>query len=723
MVLLWFFSFLVVKVYIVELVPVTGVVYDPADSKDLTKEDLIKAREYIDRFYNASTKSRKGTNLTEDKIKAMQTFFGLHVTGKINQETLKVMKKPRCGVPDVQRFSHFPGKPKWEKTSLTYRIVNYSPDIPNSEVDNAIAQALRLWSEVTPLKFRQIYSGEGDIMISFGFRDHGDFFPFDGPLGILAHAFAPGNGIGGDAHFDEEETWTLGPQGISIFLVALHELGHALGLEHSRYEQAIMYPTISQNSFVDPTKFKLFKDDIEGIQALYGPRIPNVQKPTVKPQPKPPKEPQPKPPKEPQPKPPKEPQPKPPKEPQPKPPKEPQPKPPKEPQPKPPKEPQPKPPKEPQPKPPKEPQPKPPKEPQPKPPKEPQPKPPKEPQPKPPKEPQPKPPKEPQPKPPKEPQPKPPKEPQPKPPKEPQPKPPKEPQPKPPKEPQPKPPKEPQPKPPKEPQPKPPKEPQPKPPKEPQPKPPKQPQPKPPNKPVPKPTKQPLPQPPKKPKPTKKPESKPTRKPEGKPTKASKPADVPRNPTAPRKCDRELKFDAITSMRGDLLFFKEGIIWRKSATKSNIDTLLLNATWPRLQSVDAAYEVPQRDIVYLFKGRHFWITRGFSMVLDYPQDITQFGFPSSVKKIDAALFLKEERKAIFFVRDKYWSYDYFSLKMDSKSPRKIKNGFPGIGKRVDVAFQDNDHLYFSSGANQIEYSPRRKHVIRKIPNYQWLNCK
>ncbi|KAG8584664.1 hypothetical protein GDO81_004710 [Engystomops pustulosus] len=326
MVLLWIFiPCLLLNVYIAEVV--TGVVHDlatleAADSKDITKEDLIKAQEYIDRFYNAVTRSRMLSNPTEQKIKDMQTFFGLKVTGKINKETLQIMRKARCGVPDVQSFSHFPGKLKWEKTSLTYRIVNYTPDITTSEVDYAIAQAFKIWSEVIPLNFRQIYSGEADIMISFGYRDHGDFFPFDGPLGILAHAFAPGNGIGGDTHFDEAETWTLGHQGTNIFLVAVHELGHALGLEHSRYEQAIMYPTLLENSFVDPTKFKLFKDDIDGIQALYGSRRPNMPKPnpsvkpparpTMKPQPKPPKEPQPKPPKEPQPKPPKEPQPKPP---------------------------------------------------------------------------------------------------------------------------------------------------------------------------------------------------------------------------------------------------------------------------------------------------------------------------------------------------------------------------------------------------------------------------
>ncbi|XP_036450703.1 matrilysin-like [Colossoma macropomum] len=106
-------------------------------------------------------------------------------------------------------------------------------------------------------------------LFTFILEAHNDNQPFDGPGGTLAHAFSPGIGIGGDAHFDDDERFTsASPRGIVLFLVAAHEFGHSLGLAHSNVRSALMYPTYS---FVDPSKFVLSKDDVSGIQSLYGP--------------------------------------------------------------------------------------------------------------------------------------------------------------------------------------------------------------------------------------------------------------------------------------------------------------------------------------------------------------------------------------------------------------------------------------------------------------------
>ncbi|MGH0157166.1 UNVERIFIED_CONTAM: hypothetical protein FKN15_067191 [Acipenser sinensis] len=127
--------------------------------------------------------------------------------------------------------------------------------------------ALSAWSSVTSLNFQKTFSGEADIRISFELGAHGDAYPFDGPRGTLAHAFAPAEGLGGDTHFDEDESWTMGTSGFNLFTVAAHELGHALGLAHSREPSALMYPTYK---YRNPKGFKLPTDDVRGIQSLYG---------------------------------------------------------------------------------------------------------------------------------------------------------------------------------------------------------------------------------------------------------------------------------------------------------------------------------------------------------------------------------------------------------------------------------------------------------------------
>ena len=47
------------------------------------------------------------------------------------------------------------------------------------------------------------------LLLSIFSGDHGDTYNFDGPGSVLAHAFYPGSGRGGDAHFDMEELWEL----------------------------------------------------------------------------------------------------------------------------------------------------------------------------------------------------------------------------------------------------------------------------------------------------------------------------------------------------------------------------------------------------------------------------------------------------------------------------------------------------------------------------------
>ena len=102
-------------------------------------------------------------------IKRFQKFFHLKVTGKLDIETQNEMLKPRCGDPDeangAQSFRTF--RTKWSKTSLTYRFFEKSQDVSERVMRATFVRAFKFWSDVTPLRFREVRSGSSDITIRY----------------------------------------------------------------------------------------------------------------------------------------------------------------------------------------------------------------------------------------------------------------------------------------------------------------------------------------------------------------------------------------------------------------------------------------------------------------------------------------------------------------------------------------------------------------------------
>ncbi|KAM6147698.1 matrix metalloproteinase-9 [Erethizon dorsatum] len=183
----------------------------PRDLRSSSLTDTQLAEEYLFRYgYTHVAEMHGGNKSLGPALLRLQKRLSLPETGELDSATLEAIRTPRCGVPDVGKFQTFEGDLRWHHRNITYWIQNYSEDLPRDVIDDAFARAFAVWSAVTPLTFSRVYSRDADIVILFGVAEHGDGYPFDGKDGLLAHAFPPGPGIQGDAHFDDEELWSLG---------------------------------------------------------------------------------------------------------------------------------------------------------------------------------------------------------------------------------------------------------------------------------------------------------------------------------------------------------------------------------------------------------------------------------------------------------------------------------------------------------------------------------
>lgn len=214
----------------------------------------------------------------EVAIARYQRMHSLPETGIIDAETARYMATPRCGMPDIDGATALASLADasrgWGRREITFAIdlTTAVPSIGAIEIENEVRIALGLWANAAGLLFTPAFPA--DIFVGFRRGDHGDGHPsliFDGaPGGTLGHAFPPRHPrLAGHIHLDADEHWSIllpvtGSADLPTLL--LHEIGHALGLEHDTADPSAV---MNERFEVGATRRSLASSDIESVRALY----------------------------------------------------------------------------------------------------------------------------------------------------------------------------------------------------------------------------------------------------------------------------------------------------------------------------------------------------------------------------------------------------------------------------------------------------------------------
>ena len=139
-----------------ELKQTSGLSSDFSDAIGLkrgaSREAVERLREFLEQYgyLQHAFDTKEGFDVaTEQALRDYQAFNGLTVTCILDEATIEDISRPRCGVPDIERFVTY--GVRWETTSLTYGFSQFTAQLSEADVRAAIRRAFNTWSPETGL--------------------------------------------------------------------------------------------------------------------------------------------------------------------------------------------------------------------------------------------------------------------------------------------------------------------------------------------------------------------------------------------------------------------------------------------------------------------------------------------------------------------------------------------------------------------------------------------
>lgn len=146
---------------------------------------------------------------------------------------------PFCGVPHSE-LAEVGAACKWrhDTVTLSHRVDLGAANISAAQVDDVFARVAATWSAACGIDLRFVPGlATANILAESG--------PLDGRNGVLGRSYLPCGNVGPSSQlgqlYDVGEVWTVS----FFFRTALHEVGHAIGLDHAPGGTAVMSPYLT----------------------------------------------------------------------------------------------------------------------------------------------------------------------------------------------------------------------------------------------------------------------------------------------------------------------------------------------------------------------------------------------------------------------------------------------------------------------------------------------
>ena len=220
---------------------------------------------------------------TASALREYQRLNHLPQSGILDVETRDRLARPRCGLADSIGAIHFKAHCPWDRLKLTFAFGAGTADIqtPGDSEFEAVRNAFRTWAATGYFCFREVRrQDDPDILIGWLGPSDPDWI-IDPSISAKAYATYPHCPAPSEKrplllHFnDEEVNWSLDaypPFTSDVETIALHEIGHCLGLSHSGVPEAVM-TSIPSDYFPGGERRTLHPDDLAGLAALYGTNV------------------------------------------------------------------------------------------------------------------------------------------------------------------------------------------------------------------------------------------------------------------------------------------------------------------------------------------------------------------------------------------------------------------------------------------------------------------